>query len=130
VKKTIRTSIFFAIPFTVILICLGPIIFKWYLGEKWEIAGVYAQYLTPMLFLYFILSPISGLPILLKKQKQSFFFSLIGTSFTIVAFFIGIWLKMPFIQTLLIYSTAYTLFYLFTLLWFFNLIQKSNESIS
>jgi O-antigen/teichoic acid export membrane protein len=130
VKKTIRTSVFFAIPFTVILILAGPVIFKWYLGEKWEIAGVYAQYLSPMLFLYFVLSPISGLPILLKKQMQSFAFSLIGTSFTIVAFFIGIWLKMPFIQSLMIYSAAYTLFYLITLTWYFTMIKERNESIS
>ena len=129
VKKTIRTSIFFAIPFTLILITLGPIIFKWYLGEKWEIAGVYAQYLSPMLFLYFVLSPISSLPILLKKQKQSFLLSLLGSSFTISTFFIGIWLKMSFMQSLMLYSAAYTLFYLMTLTWYFTMIKERNESI-
>ena len=130
IKKTVRTSVMFAIPFTVVLISLGPEIFRWYLGEKWEIAGVYAQYLSPMLFLYFVISPISGLPILLQKQKQAFIFSLIGSSFTIFIFFIGIYFKLQFVQTLFLYGLAFTAFYLLTLLWYFTLIKKRNESIN
>ena len=130
IKKTVRTSVLFAIPFTVVLISLGPEIFRWYLGEKWEIAGVYAQYLSPMLFLYFVISPISGLPILLQKQKQAFIFSLIGSSFTIFIFFIGIYFKLQFVQTLFLYGLAFTAFYLLTLLWYFTLIKKRNESIN
>jgi len=130
IKKTVRTSVLFAIPFTVVLISLGPEIFRWYLGEKWEIAGVYAQYLSPMLFLYFVISPISGLPILLQKQKQAFIFSLIGSSFTILIFFIGIYFNLQFVQTLFLYGLAFTAFYLLTLLWYFTLIKKRNESIN
>ena len=130
IKKTVRTSVLFAIPFTVVLISLGPEIFRWYLGEKWEIAGVYAQYLSPMLFLYFVISPISGLPILLQKQKQAFIFSLIGSSFTILIFFLGIYFKLQFVQTLFLYGLAFTAFYLLTLLWYFTLIKKRNESIN
>lgn len=130
IKKTVRTSVLFAIPFTVVLISLGPEIFRWYLGEKWEIAGVYAQYLSPMLFLYFVISPISGLPILLQKQKQAFIFSLIGSSFTIFIFFLGIYFKLQFVQTLFLYGLAFTAFYLLTLLWYFTLIKKRNESIN
>ena len=130
IKKTVRTSVLFAIPFTAVLISLGPEIFRWYLGEKWEIAGVYAQYLSPMLFLYFVISPISGLPILLQKQKQAFIFSLIGSSFTILIFFLGIYFKLQFVQTLFLYGLAFTAFYLLTLLWYFTLIKKRNESIN
>jgi O-antigen/teichoic acid export membrane protein len=128
--KTVRTSVLFAIPFTLVLIALGPEIFRWYLGDKWEIAGLYAQYLSPMLFLYFVISPISGLPILLQKQTQAFIFSLIGSSFTILVFFIGISLKLQFVQTLFLYGLAFTLFYLLTLFWYFTLIKKRNESIN
>jgi O-antigen/teichoic acid export membrane protein len=128
--KTVRTSVLFAIPFTLVLIAIGPEIFRWYLGDKWEIAGLYAQYLSPMLFLYFVISPISGLPILLQKQTQAFIFSLIGSSFTILVFFIGISLKLQFVQTLFLYGLAFTLFYLLTLFWYFTLIKKRNESIN
>lgn len=128
IKKTVRTSIFFAIPFTIILIALGPFIFKLYLGEKWETAGVYAQCLAPMLFLYFILSPVSGLPILMGKQKTAFFISVTGYTLTISTIFIGIWLKLEFTSTLLIYGIIYALFYLTTLYWYYHLIKKRNES--
>lgn len=130
IKKTIRTSVLFAIPFTIILLLAGPIIFKLYLGEKWEIAGVYAQCLAPMLFLYFILSPISGLPILLNKQKKAFVFTLFGYSLTVIALFVGVWLKMKFVYALWLYSGAFTLFYLFNLTWYFLMVRKRNESLN
>jgi O-antigen/teichoic acid export membrane protein len=130
IKKTIRTSVLFAIPFTIILLLAGPIIFKLYLGEKWEIAGVYAQCLAPMLFLYFILSPISGLPILLNKQKKAFVFTLFGYSLTVIALFVGVWLKIKFVYALWLYSGAFTLFYLFNLTWYFLMVRKRNESLN
>lgn len=129
VKKTVRTSVLFAIPFTIVLLVLGPWIFKIYLGTKWEAAGVYAQSLAPMLFLYFILSPISGLPILLNKQKGAFAFSVLGYSFTIFALFIGIWLQLDFSKTLIIYGAAFALFYLLMLVWYYTLIKKRNAGI-
>ena len=129
VKKTVRTSVLFAIPFTIVLLVLGPWIFKIYLGAKWEEAGVYAQSIAPMLFLYFILSPISGLPILLNKQKGAFAFSVLGYSFTIFALFIGIWLQLDFSKTLIIYGAAFALFYLMMLVWYYTLIKKRNAGI-
>jgi O-antigen/teichoic acid export membrane protein len=130
VKKTVRTSVLFAIPFTIVLLLLGPWIFKIYLGTKWEAAGVYAQSLAPMLFLYFILSPISGLPILLNKQKGAFALSILGYTFTILALFIGIWLQLDFSKTLIIYGAAFALFYLLMLVWYYTLIKKRNAGIN
>jgi O-antigen/teichoic acid export membrane protein len=130
IKKTVRTSVVFAIPFTVILLLLGPFIFKLYLGEKWELAGVYAQCLAPMLFLYFILSPISGLPILLNEQKKAFIFTLFGYILTVIALFIGVWLKLKFVHTLWIYSVTFTLIYLSILIWYFLMVRKRNESLN
>jgi O-antigen/teichoic acid export membrane protein len=130
IKKTVRTSVIFAIPFTIILLLLGPFIFKLYLGEKWELAGVYAQCLAPMLFLYFILSPISGLPILLNEQKKAFIFTLFGYILTVIALFIGVWLKLKFVHTLWIYSVTFTLIYLSILIWYFLMVRKRNESLN
>lgn len=129
-KKTVRTSILFALPFIIILLTFGPVIFKWYLGEEWQQAGFYAQGLAPMFFLYFILSPISGLPILLGKQKEAFLFSLIGYAFSIMAIFVGISLKFTFNNTLILYGAVFSLFYLATIIWYFTLIKKSNESLN
>ncbi len=129
-KKTIRTSFLFAIPFTILLLIFGPWIFKIYLGQRWEIAGVYAQCIVPMLFLYFILSPISGLPILLNKQKKAFFFSLLGYSFTVLSLFFGIWLQLDFRLTLIIYGATFALFYILILVWYYTLIKKQNAGIN
>lgn len=129
-KKTVRTSVIFAIPFILILVLFGPLVFKIYLGDKWEIAGVYARCIAPMLLLYFILSPISGLPILLNKQKGAFLISLTGYSFTVFAIFIGIWFKLSFENTLWIYGGTFALFYFANLTWYVSLIKKHHADLN
>jgi O-antigen/teichoic acid export membrane protein len=83
-----------------------------------------------MLFLYFILSPISGLPILLNEQKKAFIFTLFGYILTVIALFIGVWLKLKFVHTLWIYSVTFTLIYLSILIWYFLMVRKRNESLN
>jgi 4-hydroxybenzoate polyprenyltransferase len=86
--------------------------------------------MAPMLFMYFILSPISGLPILLEKQKLAFLISLSGYAFTLVTLFIGLWFDLSFLNTLYLYGFVYGLFYLTLLIWYYQLIKKRNESIN
>jgi O-antigen/teichoic acid export membrane protein len=127
--KTIKTSVLFAIPFILILFFFGPIIFKWYLGDQWEQAGAYAQSITPMLFLSFIVSPISGLPIILNKQRGAFLFSLFGYSISLLTMLIALYYNLDFKISLWFYSGAFCVYYLLVLLWYFKLIMKNNEGV-
>ena len=127
--KTIKTSVLFAIPFILILFFFGPIIFKWYLGDQWEQAGAYAQSITPMLFLSFIVSPISGLPIILNKQRGAFLFSLFGYAISLLTMLIALYYNLDFKISLWFYSGAFCVYYLLVLLWYFKLIMKNNEGV-
>jgi O-antigen/teichoic acid export membrane protein len=128
--KTIKTSFLFAIPFILILFLFGPIIFKWYLGAEWEQAGAYAQSITPMLFLSFIVSPISGLPIILNKQRGAFLFSVFGYSLSLLALLIALYYNFDFKNSLWFYSGAFCVYYVLVLFWYFKLIKKNNEGIN
>ena len=128
--KTIKTSVLFAIPFIIVILLFGPIIFKWYLGAEWEQAGVYAQSITPMLFFSFIVSPISGLPIILNKQRGAFFLSVLGYSISLSSLFIAVWYKLDFRIALWFYSGAFCIYYVLILLWYFKLIKKNNAGIN
>lgn len=65
---------------------LAPGLFAWVFGEKWRVAGEYAQILTPMAFLQFITSPLSSMFMIAEKQSldlmwQIFLFLLVVASF-------------------------------------------------
>lgn len=91
--KTLRTTFSFAIPFILILLLFGPQLFKWYLGDSWEQAGEYARCMSPLLFLYFLVSPVSGTPILRGKQKEAFLFSLLGYGISTAGLLVALYLK-------------------------------------
>ena len=55
------------VPFVVFAI-YSPVLFGFIFGEKWIIAGEYAQLLTPMFFFQFISSPLSAMFYIANKQ--------------------------------------------------------------
>lgn len=128
-KKTLRTSMFFSIPFALVLYFFGIPIFELYLGSEWKDAGVYARILLPTLILLFATSPLSGLPLLLKKQKNAYAFSVLGYSLSIGTLVIGIGLNWKFEHALLGYSLAFSLYYLLLLWWYFTLIKNSAKHV-
>ncbi len=122
--KTLKTTILFAIPFVIILGFFGPIIFKIYLGSNWEFSGIYARSLIPMFFLYFLVSPISSIPILFNRQKLSFIFNVLGYFLTLVCLYLCTYFNWSFIDSLWIYGITYSVHYLFLLAWFNHFLNK------
>jgi O-antigen/teichoic acid export membrane protein len=73
------------IPF-IILAFSAPFLFELFFGEEWRLAGTYAQIMTVMFFLSFVVSPLSNMFIIAEKQRidliiQIFLFTLICISF-------------------------------------------------
>ena len=125
-KKTLSTSIAFSIPFILVIFLLGPELFEWYLGEEWRLSGVYAKMISPMLFLLFVLSPISSIPILMNKQGWAYFFAFLGYSLTLSSFWVSASMGMEFESALLVYSLVFALFQLFYLYWMYTLIKVAH----
>lgn len=125
-RKTITITLVFAVPFIVAILLFGPQLFKWYLGENWEMAGTYAKNISPMLFFYFIASPVSGLPILFNKQRWAFVFSVIGYALTLSILFWGVYLGWTFERSLILYGIGFSIHYSALLLWYYSLIKRRN----
>jgi O-antigen/teichoic acid export membrane protein len=87
VKATIIKSALIGLPVLLALIFLGPILFAFIFGENWREAGVYAQILSPWIYLDFIRAPISQIPIVINKQKNLLLFSIIGNVILIISMF-------------------------------------------
>jgi len=76
--QTLLGSAVVGFPIFLAIILWGPDIFAFVLGQPWRPAGVYAQVLSPWLFMKFITQPLTQLPMILDRQKQLFLFSLAG----------------------------------------------------
>lgn len=122
--KTMKTASIFAIPFLIILLFFAPSIFSWYLGSEWREAGVYAQYLAPMFFLSFFVSPLSGTPLIFNRQKTSFIINLCGYVLTLGSIFLGYMLEYTFAETLILYAISFSLLYFVLLVWYLSLLRK------
>jgi len=126
-KKTLKTTLIFSIPFIIIIFFFGPQLFSWFFGTKfidYGIAGEMAKNLLPSLFLMFIVSPISGLPILFNKQKLSFIFSLFGYIISLLVFYFAATNKYNLNNSLFYFSILFSIYYLFLLYWYIKLIRK------
>jgi hypothetical protein len=53
------------------------------------VAGIYGKYLVPYLFFSFIVSPISQIPLIVNKQKQSLLLSWVGHAVYLFAIIFG-----------------------------------------
>lgn len=86
--KTVKTLFLFSIPPFTLIFFFGEEIFVFVFGEEWRGAGQYSEILAPWFMMNFIASPISGLPIILRKQKQFFIIALIGTVTLLLSLYI------------------------------------------
>lgn len=70
-KSLITLTLLSIVPFTT-LFFYGEEIFEWVFGEKWRGSGTFSEIMVPMFMINFISSPISSLPLVLRKQKEFF----------------------------------------------------------
>ena len=79
-------------------------------GADWVIAGEYARALTPMLFLQFIVSPLSFMVYITEQQHYNVIGQMILLAGVIGSLFTGAWFGNPYISIVLI-SVCYSVFY-------------------
>lgn len=123
-KKIIKRLVIAGLIIFMPILIFGKTIFLFVFGDKWAIAGLYAQILVPWLLAKFILSPMSKIPIIVGKQKQFFFVTiatniLVPTNFLILKFYIN-----NFNIILLINSLSVFTIYILLLFWFKKITTK------
>ena len=83
----------YTLPFALLMLMFGKPIFSFVFGNKWEIAGLYVQILTPWAVVWFISSPISAIYTILQKQEISLLSSTLNLISRFLSLFIGGMLK-------------------------------------
>tara|TARA_B110000967_G_scaffold81442_1_gene84161 strand:- start:3238 stop:4599 length:1362 start_codon:yes stop_codon:yes gene_type:complete len=123
IKKTISKLSLIAAPIFILILLFGPQLFSFVLGEKWEIAGEYARYLTPWLFLHFVFSPIFQVAVVIGRQKELFYLSLVGNSIVFGSILIGGYFFKDIKISFLILSTLNVGYYIYS----YNYILKISK---
>ncbi|MEY3437644.1 MAG: hypothetical protein RL265_229 [Bacteroidota bacterium] len=128
-KKTIvQTSLLMAFVLVVILL-FGPFLFGMIFGEEWTPAGVYAQIICPWICLDFIRAPLSQIPIILNKQKEMLYLSIVNNILTLILLVVvGIYFKDLTILLFVITITQ-VVYITIVLLWIFRIALKNDLSL-
>jgi O-antigen/teichoic acid export membrane protein len=122
--KTLKSLFFLSIiPFTIIFI-YGPSIFEYLFGIGWRDSGQYARILGPMFFLRFIVSPLSSVFIIAKRQQMDMLLHLAFLFLGIASFYVGLSNFKSIIVALAFYSSSYSLIYLIYMLLSYKFSEK------
>jgi O-antigen/teichoic acid export membrane protein len=89
VKNTMFGLSLLAFPIFAVIFIWGDAIFAFVLSDLWRTSGEYAQILSIWMFMKFIVSPVSNIPMILNRQKKMFYLSLLGNSIVVLAIVIG-----------------------------------------
>jgi len=112
-------------PAFLLLLLFAPPIFSFVFGEEWREAGHIAQILSPWLFLNFLAGAIAPLGIVLNKQKQAIWFTVVDLFLRSTAIIIGgIYQSADLAFTLLSILSGSLLAY--ALYWFYRLPSRNN----
>ena len=95
----------------------GEELFSWFFGSEWKEAGKYAALISPWLFLSFVVSPVSSVPVIVQRQKSFFVFSVFMNLFILsLASYLAI-SDYSIAHFILGISIAHSVFQFILLLW-------------
>ena len=94
----------------------SPELFLYIFGVEWEIAGKYAQALTPMFFLQFISNPLSNMFLISEKQFQDLWWNICLLFTVLLSIYFGAFVFRDSYLTVILFSSGYSLLYIINLL--------------
>jgi len=93
----------------IIIFIIGQDLFSLIFGSNWSVAGIYARWLIPWIFLMFISSPLTVIFSILERQELALIFDILLLASRVVSLFIGGILGDPLL-TIMIFSLTGTIF--------------------
>jgi O-antigen/teichoic acid export membrane protein len=124
IKRLMKRLAVFALFPALLLLAAGPSLFRVVFGSKWEIAGIYAQIMTPYMYLYFMTVPLTIIPFILNNQMQSLLVSTIGNMIFFFSVIVGATIYNDIKASLLIYSLSYILYFIAYRGWIISIIHS------
>lgn len=122
--RSIKLVALFAVPVCLLILFFGPLLFEIFGGEGYRKSGEIAQIMIIPLFINFIVSPVSGTPIIYRKQGTAFILSLFGYVSGIAALLLGKYFGHGFYDSLKFYAAIQSVYYLILFFWYLKLTRS------
>tara|TARA_B110000971_G_scaffold83852_1_gene86015 strand:+ start:406 stop:1716 length:1311 start_codon:yes stop_codon:yes gene_type:complete len=110
-KKTRKLLFLIMIVPCLIVAIFGPSIFAFLFGEEWRQSGVYGQIIMIMVFPKFIVSSLSYMYIIARKQREDFYLHIYILVTTLLSFYLGYNFFRTTEAMLLLFSINYAVIY-------------------
>ncbi len=116
VKATLALAAIGCIPFAVVIV-FGPVLFGFVFGSEWIEAGVYARWMTFMLFFMFINKPaIAAVPVL-NVQRGYMIYGFITAAIKLATLYIGFIIFKSDTKAVALFSVVGAISYVFLIIW-------------
>lgn len=125
---TIKTLSAISLPVFAAIMIAGPSLFAFVFGEEWRDAGQYARIMSPWLFMNFIASPVSHLPLIMNRQRRFFLYSLIGNATIVISFIAGAWIFDDITSALIMVTCTQVVFQGCMILYFKHLAAIADRT--
>jgi lipopolysaccharide exporter len=129
-KKTFLTLLVIGFPFALIIFFWGETIFSLVFGSKWIEAGLFAQILIFWLLLSFVASPLSAIPLILKKQKQYFYCGILFNALPILVLYLICKIGISVLPAMATFAFSNILMLLIVFCWFYYILKPKNKIIT
>jgi O-antigen/teichoic acid export membrane protein len=120
----IKLSLIGMIPL-IIIVLFGPNIFSFLFGEQWMHAGIYARFLSVMIYCHFLTQPVGRLLDILELQKIGLLFNLIRLFILIFSLYISYKLNFTSDKIVIIYAFINSIFYCSLLYLIFKILNNN-----
>ena len=130
---TLKKLLFISTPLFLIFIFLAPDLFALVFGENWRVAGEYAQIMTPLFWLSFVVSPLSVMFIIAEKQNLDLVIQIILVGSSVSALAVGHYIFSSPKYAIAAFTFVYSVKYLIELYLSYKFCKKENfcmESIN
>ena len=129
ISKAVKTlTILSLVPFSVIFF-FGEELFTIVFGENWSSSGEFSEIMAPWFMMNFILSPVTSLPLILKRQSSFFKIAIFGSSLLVFSIILPqLIFSANIYQTLWIMSIVQVFYLLFVIFKIFGFVKQSNLS--
>jgi lipopolysaccharide exporter len=117
------------LPFSIIMI-FGKPLFSLVFGANWAISGLYAQIISPWLFVGFITPPATSLWIVFRKQDKLLIWNSCQLIIRLLSIYMGYYLFKSEVVSLVFFSATGFLFYILLIgygYYCLNIYSKKNE---
>lgn len=126
VKATLGLALIGAIPFAIVVVA-GPELFGFVFGDEWQLAGVYAQWLSLWLFFQYVNKPaVSAIPAL-RLQKGLLIYEMFSTGTKVLALYLGYTVFKSDVAAIALFSAVGVAAYAWLIVW---VIRHSGKLIT